>query len=95
MLPRANGRPICSGCGRPGPGYDRAEEPRRFEFVPLWMIPVCFVYRMRRVNCPTYGVKVERVPWAEGKSPMTTEYKCFLARGPSGCAGRMFLRCFT
>jgi transposase len=80
MLPRANGRPICSGCDQPRPGYDRAEEPRRFEFVPLWMISVCFVYHMRRVDCPTCGVKVERVPWAEGKSPMTTEYKWFLAR---------------
>ena len=80
ILPRANGRPICSGCGEVRPGYDRAEEPRRFEFVPLWMIPVFFLYRMRRVNCPSCGVKVERVPWAQGKSPMTTEYKWFLAR---------------
>ena len=23
---RANGRPICSGCGHPGPGYDRLPE---------------------------------------------------------------------
>jgi transposase len=22
VVPRANGKPICSGCGRPGPGYD-------------------------------------------------------------------------
>ena len=80
MRPRANGRPICSGCGEVRPGYDRAEDPRRFEFVPVWMIPVFFLYRMRRVNCPACGVKVERVPWAEGKSPMTTEYKWFLAR---------------
>ena len=36
--------------------------------------------RMRRVECPTCGIKVERVPWAQGKSPMTTEYKWFLAR---------------
>lgn len=85
MRPRANGRPICSGCGKVRPGYDRAEEPRRFEFVPLWMIPVVFVYCMRRVDCPTCGVKVERVPWAKGKSPMTTEYKWFLA----GWARRM------
>jgi transposase len=40
---------------------------------------------MRRVNCPTCGVKVERVPWAEGKSPLTTEYRWFLA----GWARRM------
>ena len=77
---RANGHPICSGCEKVRPGYDRAEEPRRFEFVPLWMIPVFFLYRMRRVDCPVCGVKVEQVPWAQGKSPMTTEYKWFLAR---------------
>jgi transposase len=27
---RANGQPICSGCGRRRPGYDRMPEPRRF-----------------------------------------------------------------
>jgi transposase len=80
MRPRANGRPICSGCGEVRPGYDQMPTSRRFDFVPLWMIPVVYVYSMRRVNCPDCGVKVERVPWAEGKSPMTTEYKWFLAR---------------
>ena len=80
MRHRANGRPICSGCGEARPGYDQATTPRRFDFVPLWMIPVVFIYAMRRVDCPDCGVKVERVPWAEGKSPMTTEYKWFLAR---------------
>jgi transposase len=34
IRPRKNGRPRCSGCGRPGIAYDRLEE-RRFEFVPL------------------------------------------------------------
>jgi len=76
---RKNGRPICSGCGRSGPGYDRLPE-RRFEFVPLWGIAVCFVYAMRRVDCPTCGVTVERVPWAEGKCHLTTSYRWFLAR---------------
>jgi transposase len=80
LYPRANGRPLCSECGEACPGYDRASQPRRFEFVPLWMIPVYLVYWMRRVDCPRCGVKVERVPWAEGKSPMTTEYRWFLAR---------------
>jgi len=80
MRPRANGHPICSGCGGKAPGYDRSRTPRRFEFVPMWMISVVVLYCMRRVNCPTCGVKVERVPWAEGKSPLTTEYKWFLAR---------------
>lgn len=76
---RANGRPICSGCSHPAPGYDRLAK-RRFEFVPLWGIAVYFLYAMRRVDCPQCGVKVERVPWAEGKSPLTTSYRWFLAR---------------
>lgn len=77
--PRANSRPICSGCGRVGPGYDRLPE-RRFEFVPLWQIAVFFVYVMRRVDCPRCGVTVEQVPWAEGKCTMTTTLRWFLAR---------------
>jgi transposase len=76
---RKNGRAICAGCGRPAAGYDRLPE-RRFEFVPLWQIAVCFVYAMRRVDCPDCGVTVERVPWAAGKSPLTTSYRWFLAR---------------
>jgi transposase len=75
---RKNGRPICADCGRSGAGYDRLPE-RRFEFVPLWGIAVYFVYAMRRVNCPTCGVTVERVPWAEGKCHLTTSYRWFLA----------------
>lgn len=76
---RKNGRPICSGCGRQGSGYDRLPQ-RRFEFVPLWGIAVYFVYAMRRVNCPSCGVTVERVPWAEGKCHLTTSFRWFLAR---------------
>ena len=79
MEARANGRPICSGCGQPAPGYDRLAK-RRFEYVPLWGIAVFFLYAMRRVDCPQCGVKVERVPWAEGKSRLTTSYRWFLAR---------------
>ena len=78
--PRANSRPTCSGCGRKRPGYDRQPEPRRFQFVPLWGIAVVFLYAMRRADCPKCGVTVERVPWAEGKSHLTTTYQWFLAR---------------
>ena len=77
--PRANGKPICSGCGRRRPGYDRLPA-RRFQFVPLWGIAVCFVYALRRVDCPRCGVKAERVPWASGKERLTTAYQWFLAR---------------
>ncbi len=77
--PRRNSRPICSGCGRKGAGYDRLEQ-RRFEFIPFWGIVVFFVYAMRRVDCPRCGVKVERVPWVEGKHQLTKTYAWFLAR---------------
>jgi transposase len=78
IAPRANGRALCSGCGRAAPGYDRLGE-RRFEFVPLWGIAVYFVYAMRRVECPRCGVKVEQVPWCDGKHSLTTTYRWFLA----------------
>lgn len=77
--PRANSKPVCSGCGHRRPGYDRLA-PRRFEFVPLWGILVFFIYVMRRVDCPKCGVVVEAVPWAAGKSQLTTTYAWFLAR---------------
>lgn len=81
---RRNGRAICSGCGQRRMGYDVLPE-RSFEFVPFWNILVFFVYAMRRVNCPQCGIVVEQVPWSDGKSPVTTEYRWFL----SGWARRL------
>ena len=79
VRPRKGSRPICSSCGRRGPGYDTPRGPRRFEFVPFWGIAVFFLYAMRRVDCPRCGVKVEYVPWADGKHFMTVAYQWFLA----------------
>lgn len=76
---RSGSRPVCSGCLRRGRAYDRLPV-RRFDFVPLWGIPVLFSYAMRRVDCRRCGVTVELVPWASGKSPTTTTYAWFLAR---------------
>lgn len=75
---RGNGRPVCSGCGAHGPTYDHQPE-RRFEYVPLWGIAVFLAYRLRRVNCASCGVTVERVPWCDGKHSQTTRYRWFLA----------------
>ncbi len=75
---RANSRPICCSCGRTGPGYDRLPM-RRFEFVPMWGIKVFFLYAPRRVDCPTCGIGVERMPWSEGKHRLTETYAWFLA----------------
>ena len=79
IQPRRNSRPFCSVCRKRRPGYDRLP-PRRFEFIPFWGILVFLVYAMRRVNCPDCGIKVEWVPWAEGKRTVTTAYTWFLAR---------------
>jgi transposase len=78
LEPRRGSRPVCSGCSQRRPGYDRLPV-RRFEFVPLWQIAVVFVYALRRVDCPRCGVKVEQVPWAQGKQRLTTSYHWFLA----------------
>lgn len=78
ILPRANSRPICSGCRQKGPGYDRLPA-RRFEFVPVWQIPVLFVYALRRVDCANCGVTAEEVPWCQGKQTQTRTYQWFLA----------------
>lgn len=77
--PRKNGIVLCSGCGKRRKCYDHLET-RHFDFVPIWNIPVCFEYKMRRTNCPECGVKVEKVPWADGKSHITKPFQLFLAQ---------------
>lgn len=79
IRPRKGSRPICSGCGRPGPGYDTLPR-RRFAFVPLWALCVFLVYARRRVDCPRCGVTAEQLPWAKGKRHLTDAYAVFLAR---------------
>ena len=80
VKPRKNGRPICSGCHQPGTTYDHQPNSRYFDFVPIWGIAVLLCYTMRRVNCKTCGVKIESVPWCEGKHSITKAYQLFLAR---------------
>ena len=83
MKPRKNSRALCSGCGRPGPVYDRLDE-RRFEFVPVLGILVFSAHRMRRVNCKRCGVTVEMVPWGDGENQLTTTYRWYLATWARG-----------
>lgn len=77
---RKGSRGRCGECGRRGPTYDTAREPRRFEFVPLWGIVVFLLYSPRRIDCPQCGVRTERVPWASGKNQCCDVYRLFLAR---------------
>jgi transposase len=79
VVPRHNGRVLCSICYRQRPVYDTMRKTRRFEFVPSWNIPVWLLYRMRRVDCKTCGVRVEAVPWATGKQRITHAFAWFLA----------------
>lgn len=78
VVERSNGHPVCAGCCRQRSGYDRLPK-RRFEFVPLWGIKVFLVYAPRRVDCNRCGVRVEQMPWAMGKRPLTQAYGWFLA----------------
>lgn len=78
VVERRNSRAVCSVCGMPRAGYDRLGQ-RRFEFVPLWGIKTYLVYAPRRVDCPKCGVRVESMPWALGKRPLTQAMGWFLA----------------
>jgi transposase len=75
---RQNGQPACSGCGRRGACYDHLPA-REYAYVPLWGIAVVLAYAARRVNCRQCGVKVEQVPWAAGKSPISRSLALYLA----------------
>jgi transposase len=46
---------------------------------PLWGLAVFLLYAPRRVDCPSCGVRVEAMPWADGKRPITLAYAWFLA----------------
>lgn len=75
---RKGSKGVCSGCGKKCPGYDRLAQ-REFIHVPLWGLPVVFLYCMRRLQCHECGVVVESVPWSFGKSPITKSYAWFLS----------------
>jgi transposase len=78
LVPDGRCRPVCSCCGIKGSGYDTLKS-RRWKHVPLWGIPVTLVYSPRRVQCTRCGVKVEAIPWAQGKSPVSLALSVVLA----------------
>ena len=62
----------CSRCGTLGRVRDRLQT-RLWKHVPLWGIPVTLSYAPGRVTCPKCGkVRVEAIPWAQGKCRLTT-----------------------
>ena len=57
----------CSRCGTRGRVRDRLRE-RTWRHVPLWGIPVALRYAPARVRCERCGaVRVEAIPWSQGK----------------------------
>ena len=78
IVPRKASKPLCGSCEQPRACYDHQPE-RSFLFVPLWGMMVYLLYAPRRVSCPDCGVRVEKMPWGQGNSPMTTAMLCFLA----------------
>lgn len=69
----------CSICARPASTYDHL--PRReWKHVPMWGIVTKLFYRPRRVVCQEHGIRVEGMPWNEGKRPWTLAMMVFLAR---------------
>lgn len=77
--PRRNSRPICPECGIRCAVYDRQPQ-RLFEYLPILSFKAFFRYAPRRVKCLEHGVKVEAVPWAQGKERTTVSYQVFLSR---------------
>jgi transposase len=68
---RRGRRLACSVCGHQGRVRDRLR-PRSWKHVPLWGIPVTLRYAPARVMCRHCGkVKVEAIPWSEGKSRLS------------------------
>ena len=90
---RQGSRPRCGQCAKVGTCYDHQPE-RRFEFVPLWGMLVFLLYRPRRVDCKGCGIRVEAIPWAQGKSAMTTALMCFLATWAKRLSWRDVARSF-
>jgi len=74
LLPDGRFKLVCSCCEAKGPGYDTLRE-RRWKHVPLWGIPVILVYAPRRVSCSRCGVKVEAIPWTQGKSSLSRSFR--------------------
>jgi transposase len=80
LAARRGARARCSCCKLPAPGYDRAAEVRRWQFIGLWGLALFFLYRPRRVECRRCGVRVELLPWATGKLRLCDALRVFLAQ---------------
>jgi transposase len=66
--------PRCSGCFcRVDKGYDARQ--RCWRHLDLAGMRVVLRYKLRRVDCPRCGVRIELVPWAEPDSWFTRDFE--------------------
>ena len=70
--------PRCGGCGGRAPGYDR-QPLRHWKHLCFGRMRVALTYAPRRVRCSRCGVRVERVPWADGSSRFTLAFEELVA----------------
>ena len=69
----------CSVCATRSKPYDTLKE-RTWTHVPLWGIEARIYYAPTRVLCKECGqVKVEKIPWGEGKSRLSKPLVILLA----------------
>jgi transposase len=69
----------CSVCAQAAATYDHLAR-REWTHVGLWGLRTRLFYPPRRVRCPEHGVRVEAMPWNEGKRPWTRAMMVCLAR---------------
>lgn len=79
IRPHGRSRPICSGCGRKGSGYDTLPQ-RQFEFVPLWGIAVLFLYSLHFREWPYAALR----DYAARDSSSSNASPIFAASGAGG-----------
>jgi transposase len=63
-------RYTCSGCGR-RTGRVRSSRGRTWDDLPWAAHHVTLVYRQRRLECRSYGIRTERIEFADPKARVT------------------------
>jgi len=63
--------PRCGHCGKPVHRTKGHTRPREWRDLKMRHLPLVIAYTPRRVVCPTCGVRVAKVPWAERWSRVT------------------------
>lgn len=78
MAPDCRTKPTCPCCGGLATLYGTLNE-RRYRYLPILGIAVFFLYTARRLKCAKCGVRVENIPWADGKRRITISFAWYLS----------------